>query len=91
MSALWCRYFEGTSDSGKPIAFNDVHAERLQKAALASRQDPMVFLAEEDIFGDVGRNPRFRAVFASHLDTLRAKGTAATLQLYLDNKLPVPE
>ncbi len=87
VSALWCRYFEGMSDSGKQIAFNDVHAERLQKAALASRQDAMVFLAEEDIFGTVNRDERFRKAFAHALATLRSHGTATTLQLYLDNKL----
>lgn len=87
VSALWCKYFEGKSDSGKDIVFNDVHAESLQKAALASRTDPAAFLAEEDIFGTVNRNERFRTAFANALETLRAKGTAATLQLYLDNKL----
>ncbi len=87
VSALWCRYFEGRSDSGKEIVFNDVHAERLQKAALASREDPMVFLAEEDVFGTVNRDERFRVAFAHALQTLRREGTAATLQLYLDNRL----
>ena len=87
VSALWCRYFEGKSDSGQDIVFNDVHAERLQKAALASREDPTLFLAEEDIFGAVGKNERFRKAFSHALETLRAKGTAATLQLYLDNGL----
>ena len=67
-----------------------MHAERLQKAALASRQDPMVFLAEEDVFGTVSSDPRFREAFATALRTLREKGTAATLQLYLDNGLGHP-
>lgn len=87
VSALWCRYFEGTSDSGKTIVFNDVHAERLQKAALASLQDPLVFLTEEDIFGALGRDERFRKAFSTNLAALRALGTAETLRRYLDNRL----
>ncbi len=87
VSALWCRYLEGHSDSGQKIAFNDVHAERLNRAALASRENPMVFLDEKDIFGTVGENPAFRRSFAGNLATLRQHGTAETLRRYLDNRL----
>lgn len=87
VSALWCRYFEGVSDSGKAIVFNDVNADRLQAAALASRQDPKAFLALGDIFGDVGINPRFVTRFSQALASLRENGTAATLQKYLDGNL----
>lgn len=90
VSALWCRYFEGETDSGKPIAFNDVHAERLHKAALASRDNPEIFLMEEDVFGTVNKNEHFRRAFAHTLQTLRTQGTARTLQLYLDNQLALP-
>ncbi|HLP70624.1 MAG TPA: mannitol dehydrogenase family protein [Rhizobium sp.] len=87
VSALWCRYFEGISDSGKAIVFNDVNAGRLQAAARASRQDPKAFLALGDIFGEVGTNPRFVVRFTEALAHLRENGTAATLQKYLDGKL----
>jgi mannitol 2-dehydrogenase len=87
VSALWCKYFEGVSDSGKPIAFNDESAERLQKAALASRDDPKAFLALGDIFGAVGTNPRFVESFSKALASLRQKRTAETLSLYIDGKL----
>ncbi|WP_275784289.1 mannitol dehydrogenase family protein [Pararhizobium gei] len=87
VSALWCRYFEGMSDSGKPIIFNDANAERLQAAALKTRDDPMAFLALSDIFGEVAQSELFRQRFAHALKTLRDKGTRATLQLYLDGEL----
>ncbi|MFK0273954.1 mannitol dehydrogenase family protein [Ensifer sp. NPDC090286] len=87
VSALWCRYFAGTSDSGKMIAFNDQSADRLNRAALAAKDDPMAFLALGDIFGDVARSDLFRRRFAHALKTLWEKGTRATLQLYLDGKL----
>ncbi|MEI2300665.1 mannitol dehydrogenase family protein [Ensifer sp. MJa1] len=87
VSALWCRYFAGTSDSGKPIVFNDHNADRLNKAALAAKDDPMAFLALGDIFGDVARSDLFRRRFSHALKTLWEKGTRDTLQLYLDGKL----
>ena len=87
VSALWCRYFAGTSDSGNTIVFNDQRADRLNRAALAAKDDPMAFLALGDIFGDVARSDLFRRRFAHALKTLWEKGTRATLQLYLDGKL----
>lgn len=87
VSALWCRYLEGTTDSGKPVVFNDPNAERIHAAALASRADPMAFLAMGDIFGSLGENPVFCTAFAHALALLRDEGTAATLQRYLDNRL----
>ena len=87
VSALWCRYFEGRSDSGKIIEFNDASAERLQKAALASRDNPLVFLELEDIFGDVGKSSAFQKRFVEALTSLRDKGTRATLTAYIDGSL----
>ena len=77
----------GRTGSGKTIAFNDQSADRLNKAALAAKDDPMAFLALGDIFGDVARSGLFRRRFADALKTLWEKGTRATLQLYLDGKL----
>jgi mannitol 2-dehydrogenase len=87
VSALWCRYFEGTSDGGKTIAFNDPNAERLHTAALASRSDPMAFIGITDIFGSVGSDPRFQKRLAEAIDSLRSRGAAATLQSYIDGTL----
>jgi mannitol 2-dehydrogenase len=87
VSALWCRYFAGTTDGGKEIVFNDASAERLHKAALQAKTDPAAFLVFDDIFGTVAKSDLFRKRFAHALKTLWAKGTRQTLQLYLDNKL----
>jgi mannitol 2-dehydrogenase len=87
VSALWCRYFEGTTDSGQKIVFNDASADRLHEAAVKAKDDPMAFLVFEDIFGEVAKSDLFRKRFADALNTLWEKGTRATLQLYLDGKL----
>jgi mannitol 2-dehydrogenase len=59
----------------------------LHEAALKAKDDPMAFLAFEDIFGKVALSDVFRKRFAHALKTLWDKGTRATLQLYLDGKL----
>jgi mannitol 2-dehydrogenase len=87
VSALWCRYFTGTTDSGKAITFNDASADRLHAAAIKAKDDPQAFLALSDIFGDVAQSTLFQKRFAHALRTLWDKGTRATLQLYLDGKL----
>ena len=87
VSALWCRYFEGKSDSGKTIEFNDASAERLQKAAIASRDNPLAFLELRDIFGDVSDSPQFQKRFTEALISLRKNGTRATLRAYIDGSL----
>ncbi len=89
VSALWCRYFFGKSDSGKDIVFNDASAERLHEAAVKAKDDPAAFLVFDDIFGEVAKSELFRKRFEHALKTLWEKGTKETLQLYLDGKLAV--
>ena len=87
VSALWCRYFEGKSDSGKTIKFNDASAERLQAAAIASRDNPLAFLELRDIFGEVSQSAQFQKRFTEALTSLRRNGTRATLRAYIDGSL----
>jgi mannitol 2-dehydrogenase len=87
VSALWCRYFAGTTDSGKAIEFNDASADRLHKVALAARENPAIFLAERDIFGDIAQSQIFAAAFAGALAHLWIHGTRATIGAYLDGTL----
>ena len=87
VSALWCRYFEGTSESGRKIQFNDTSADRLHQAALQSRVRPLAFLELQDIFGDVGMSELFRKRFTDALTSLRERGTRDTLSAYLEGSL----
>jgi mannitol 2-dehydrogenase len=82
VSALWCRYCAGTSDSGRQIPPNDDNNVRLKQAALSARTNPAAFLAMEDIYGDVANVPMFQEKFAGWLASLWQNGTAATLTKY---------
>jgi mannitol 2-dehydrogenase len=82
-SALWCRYCEGTTDSGKVTEANDPNWDRLQDRARAARDDPAAWLSMADIYGRTAEAPAFRDAFGRWLRALWSDGTAATLQRYL--------
>ncbi len=82
-SALWCRYCMGLSDGGKVIEPNDPNWDRLQATARAAASDPAVWLGMEDIYGDLGRDPRVQAAFAGFLSDLGARGVRAVLADFL--------
>ena len=85
VSALWCRYCAGQTDSGTEIAPNDPNWDRLSTLACAARQDPSVWTGQADIYGAVGQDQRFHTAFARHLASLWQQGTAATLRTYLNS------
>ena len=87
VSALWCRYCYGTTDSGTVIEPNDPSWSRLTAQASLAKDDPKVWLAMTDIYGDIARNPAFVAAFSGALDSLWQRGTSETLKLYLADRL----
>lgn len=82
-SALWCRYCMGISDQGRVIEPNDPNWDRLQATARSAATDPAAWLAMEDIYGALGRDPQVIACFAGFLSDLGARGARAVLADYL--------
>ncbi len=87
VSALWCRYCYGTTDSGTVIEPNDPNWDRLTAQAKIARDDPRAWLAMTDIYGDLARSQAFAAAFGHALTTLWAVGTKTTLEQYLADSL----
>lgn len=83
LSALWCRYCAGTTDSGTKIAPNDPAWDRLTERANAARTDPSAWLAMQAVYGDTAAHAGFAARFAHHLRDVWTRGTAAVLTDYL--------
>ncbi|WP_111559170.1 mannitol dehydrogenase family protein [Paracoccus sediminilitoris] len=81
--ALWCRYCEGTTQDGAPIAPNDAQHEQLKANALAARNDPAAFLANAAIFGNLSDDASLQQAFAAQLRGLHEKGVAPTLAAYV--------
>ena len=87
VSALWCRYCHGTTESGAIIEPNDPSWDRLTAQAKLAKADPKAWLAMVDIYGDLAGSPAFIAAFSNALTTLWTIGTRATLERYLADSL----
>jgi len=83
VSALWCRYCHGETDSGKPIAPNDENWPRLTERARMAKADPKAWLAMRDIYGELAANEIFAAEFRGALNAIWAQGTSTTLRRYV--------
>jgi mannitol 2-dehydrogenase len=86
VSALWCRYCYGETESGKQVAPNDPNWERIQAAAKQARSDPPAFLELRHIFGDLAGNPDYVRAFSDGLSSLWTRGVRSTLTDYLSDK-----
>ena len=83
VSALWCRYCFGTTDSGAEIAPNDPNWDYLQAQSKAAKDAPVVWLQMKPIYGDLNKDVRFAAAFTKALNSLWSDGTAKTLADYI--------
>jgi mannitol 2-dehydrogenase len=83
VSALWCRYCFGETDSGAPIEPNDPSWNRLTAQAQSARENPAAWLEMRDIYGELSDSTAFTEAFSQSLKTLWEQGTSATLERYL--------
>ncbi len=83
VSALWCRYCYGTTDSGTEIAPNDPNWDYLQAQSRAAKDTPVIWLQMKPIYGDLHKDPRFVAAFTKALNALWEQGTAKVLVDYI--------
>jgi mannitol 2-dehydrogenase len=78
--ASWARYAEGIDEQGNPIEVVDRKRDELMSAAREQRSDPLAFVRNREIFGDLIDDDRFTTPYLSALDSLHGKGARATLQ-----------
>ena len=83
VSALWCRYCFGETDSGTHIPPNDPDWDQLVARSKAAKARPGAWLEMTAVYGDLGQDVRFAAAFARHLNQLWAVGTKQVLTDYL--------
>lgn len=87
VSALWCRYCYGVTDSGTKIAPNDPSWDRLTTLAKSAKGDPTAWLAMSDIYGEMAGSEIFRTAFSNALRSLWTEGAEAALKRYLAGSL----
>lgn len=78
--AAWARYAEGTDEQGEPIEVVDRLRDRLVERAQRNREDPLVFISDRDLFGDLADDERFVRAYTSALASLHERGARATLE-----------
>ncbi|MBL9048264.1 MAG: hypothetical protein JNK34_13310 [Tabrizicola sp.] len=83
VSALWCRYCAGTTESGATIAPNDPHWTELTERAQAARHRPEAWLELRAVYGELGQNPAFGKTFSGQLQQIWSQGVRAALETYL--------
>jgi mannitol 2-dehydrogenase len=57
------RYAEGTDDSGQPIEIADPLRDELMARAPRQREDPLSFVRNEHLFGDLARRDEFASAY----------------------------
>jgi mannitol 2-dehydrogenase len=77
--AAWARYAEASDEQGQPITVVDRLSEQLTRAAQQQRQNPLAFIEQRDLFGDLVDEPRFVDAFRTALRSLHTDGALATV------------
>jgi len=78
--ASWARYAEGVDEEGDPIEVQDQLAETLVPLAKSQGENPLAFIENTAVFGDLATQERFVEAYLWALDSLHRNGARATLE-----------
>ena len=78
--ASWARYAEGIDEHGAPIEIIDRRREEVM--ALARADNPLAFIENRDLFGDLAESKRFKDAYLETLRSLHEHGASATLAAF---------
>jgi mannitol 2-dehydrogenase len=78
--ASWARYDEAVDEDGEPIEVVDQLADSLVPIAQSQHDNPLAFIENEALFGDLAKQPRFVKAYRWALDSLHRHGARATLE-----------
>ncbi|MBL7262146.1 mannitol dehydrogenase family protein [Paractinoplanes lichenicola] len=85
--ASWARYDEGVDEEGEPIEIVDRLRDKLNAAALRQREEPLAFIEDREVFGDLIESERFVSAYRSVLSSLHSRGAKATLEALVSGSL----
>ncbi|MBM2620222.1 mannitol dehydrogenase family protein [Actinoplanes sp. LDG1-06] len=85
--ASWARYDEGVDEEGEPIEIVDRLRDKLNAAARRQREEPLAFIQDRDLFGDLAESERFVSAYTSVLSSLHSRGAKATLEALVSGSL----
>jgi mannitol 2-dehydrogenase len=78
--ASWARYAEGVDEHGEPIMVVDRLADQLTARARRQRDEPLAFVSDRELFGDLVEHEPFVTAYLDTLDSLHERGARATLE-----------
>jgi mannitol 2-dehydrogenase len=78
--ASWARYAEGVDEQGRPIEVVDRLKDTLMANARRQREDPLAFIADRQVFGNLIDDERFTTLYRAALASLHAHGARVTLE-----------
>jgi mannitol 2-dehydrogenase len=78
--ASWARYAEGVDEQGQPIQVVDRLADQLTTIAARQREEPLAFVSNRELFGDLVDHPEFTEPYLEALSSLHERGARATLE-----------
>ncbi|NEM08689.1 mannitol dehydrogenase family protein [Geodermatophilus normandii] len=82
--AGWARYAEGVDEEGRPIEVVDRRRDQLTARARRQREDPLAFIGDRELFGDLADDDRFTTPYLAALRSLHERGARATLEDLVD-------
>ncbi len=83
--AAWARYCEAVDEQGQPIVVIDRLRDSLIAAAQQQGSDPLAFVRNRELFGDLVDDERFTTAYLSALESLHRVGARKTLETLLAN------
>lgn len=83
--ASWARYAEGMDEAGEPIAVVDNLKSEVMALAAKNASDPLAFVKNPRLFGNLAENEGFTAPYLRALHSLKTVGASATLKGLVDS------
>ena len=80
--ASWARYAEGVDEQGEPIDVVDPLRDELVAIAGTQRENPLAFIQNRQLFGDLADDERFTTAYLAALTSLFERGALATVRSY---------
>ena len=78
--AAWARYAEGVDEDGEPVEVVDARAADLTARARRQRSEPVAFLGDAELFGDLAEHERFVTAYRAALTSLHRHGARHTVE-----------
>jgi mannitol 2-dehydrogenase len=88
MTALNQANLKSLSIPVRAIELVDPLADTLQRIAAQHREDPLGFVRNRELFGDLASEPAFTEPYLNALNSLDAKGARATLEALVTRSTP---